>query len=241
MFRPLGGRAGPGGSGDGSGASSGAASAAGAGLLSPAGRRASWEESDRGVTDSPLGGAAVAVAGAGGSIAAAAAAAAMAAAAAAAANGGGGGGGGGGVAPVAAALSQQQIHEIQQQQLRQWTSVACPPGALPPADATRSNVAPPPPPLPPFAPFAPCAAAPAGSGSALAGPPPGWHESYAVSSVLVAHVHNLRRATRKLDPEDELLAYHRVTAALDQALSPDRDTIWKVARYEVRDAAVAGL
>lgn len=67
------------------------------------------------------------------------------------------------------------------------------------------------------------------SGSA----PPGWHESYSVSSVLVAHVTNLHRATRKLGPEDELLAYHRVTAALDRVLAPDRDMIWKVAN-EVR-------
>lgn len=73
----------------------------------------------------------------------------------------------------------------------------------------------------------------AAAAAAAAGTPPGWHESYAVSTVLVAHVVNLKRALRKLDPEDELLAYHRVTAALDRVLSPDRETIWKVARYEL--------
>jgi hypothetical protein len=78
------------------------------------------------------------------------------------------------------------------------------------------------------APAAPAAAAPAGAA------PPGWQKSYAISTVLVAHVTNLKRATRKLDPEDELMAYHQVTAALDRVLSPERDTIWKVARFEVR-------
>ncbi|GBF89563.1 hypothetical protein Rsub_02281 [Raphidocelis subcapitata] len=88
-------------------------------------------------------------------------------------------------------------------------------------------------PAPPPQPQPPAPDAPAPPACVLAGPPLGWHESYSVSSVLVAHVVNLRRATRKLDPEDELLAYHRVTAALDRVLSPDRETIWKVARYEL--------
>jgi hypothetical protein len=121
---------------------------------------------------------------------------------------------------------------------QQWTLLpaGAPAGApLPPAPPTLL--------LPPAA--APLAGSPppgdvgAGAGAGLAGAaaaggaPPGWQESYAISSVLVAHVVNLKRATRKLDPEDELMAYHRVTAALDRVLSPERDTIWKVARFEV--------
>lgn len=62
---------------------------------------------------------------------------------------------------------------------------------------------------------------------------PGWHEMYSLATVLVAHVTNLRRATAKLSPDDELLAYHRVTAAFDRALQPERSTVWKVSRYEL--------
>ncbi|KAI8475397.1 MAG: hypothetical protein J3K34DRAFT_517420 [Monoraphidium minutum] len=92
--------------------------------------------------------------------------------------------------------------------------------------APRGAAAPPP---PPPAPSPLDATAPPGG----APPPPGWSDSYIQASVLVAHVVNLRAAARALAPDAELLAYHRVTAALDAVIAPDRGTIWKASRYEL--------